>query len=78
MEKLDRNMQRRVWSRVYPNKRGGLTPQQREILGRCLERSKENLAVYEKMRAHSIYGQAFAHLAEQTNEQIKMLTQMLQ
>jgi hypothetical protein len=78
MERLDRNMQRRVWSRVYPNKGMGLTPQQREVLRRCLARSKENLGFYQKMSNHSLYGQAFARLAEETGEQIKMLTQMLQ
>ena len=78
MEQLDRNMQRRVWARVYPNKRGGLTPQQRQILQRCLERSKENLTVYEKMQKHSFYGEAFGKMYTETAEHIKMLQQMLQ
>ena len=78
MEKLDRNMQRRVWARVYPNKWGGLTPQQRQTLQRCLERSKENLAVYEKMQKHGFYGEAFGKMYAETTEHIKMLQQMLQ
>ena len=78
METLDRNLQRRVWSRVYPGRPGGLTPQQRQRLHRCLVRSKENLAVYEKMVGHGLYGPAFEYLSQQTQEEIKMLMQMLQ
>ena len=77
MEQLDRNMQRRVWSRVYPQQPAGLTPQQRQRLRRCLERSREDLSFYQKMENHSLYAEAFAHLATQTTEQIKMLQQML-
>ena len=78
MEKLDRNVQRRVWARVYNKKAVPLTPQQREALRRCLERSRENLTVYEKMKDHGIYAEAFARLHAETTEHIKMLKQMLQ
>ena len=77
MEKLDRNMQRRVWARVYDKRAAPMTPKQRETLRRCLERSQENQTVYEKMKNHRIYGDAFARMHEETAEQIKMLKQML-
>ena len=78
MEPLDRQLQRRVWKRVYESPREMLTRRQREVLGRCLARCRENLAVYEKMSSHFIYQEAFAHMAAQTREQIKMLRQMLE
>ena len=77
MEQLDRKMQRRVWSRVYDKRAAPLTPQQREALRRCLERSQENLVVYDKMENHRIYGDAFARMRAETTEQIKILKQML-
>ena len=77
MQPLDRKLQRRVWARVYPQQPAGLTLRQRESLSRCLMRSKENLAIYEKMQKHTIYGPAFAKLYTETAEHIKMLQQML-
>ena len=77
MEQLDRNMQRRVWTRVYPERPSGWSPKQRQALQRCLARSKENLAIFEQLEHHSLYGQAFGKLAEETKEHIKMLQQML-
>ena len=77
MEKLDRNLQRRVWARVYDKQGMPLNPKQREMVRRCLERSWENMAVYEKMKTHGIYGDAFAKLQTETAEHIKMLQQML-
>ena len=77
MKPLDRGMQRRVWARVYDRKAAPLTQQQRQSLRRCLERSQENLAFYEKMQTHQIYAEAFDRLYAQTAEQIKMLSQML-
>ena len=78
MEKLDRNMQRRVWARVYNKTAAPLTPQQRQTLRRSLERSRENLAIFEKMKDHGIYAEAFARLHAETAEHIKMIKQMLQ
>ncbi len=77
MQPLDKQMQRRVWARVYDRKAAPLSPQQRQSLQRCLVRIRENLAVYEKMEGHSIYAEAFARLHAETAEQIKMLKQML-
>ena len=78
MEKLDRNLQRRVWARVYDKQGMPLNQKQRETLRKCLERSRKNLAVYEKMKSHGIYGDAFTRLYKETAEQMKMLGQMLQ
>ena len=77
MEQLDRQLQRRVWARVYGSPTELFTPRQREQLRRCLQRCRENLAVYEKLQNHYAYREAFAHLADQTREEIKMLRQML-
>ena len=77
METLDRQLQRRVWARVYDGPKETLTARQREHLRRCLVRSRENLAVYEKMQRHYAYQEAFARLQTETREQIKMLRKML-
>ncbi len=77
MKPLDRNLQRRVWARVYDRTAVPMTAQQRQALVRCLQRSRENLTFYQKMQSHSLYAEAFTHLANQTAEQIKMLKQIL-
>ena len=76
MEKLDRNLQRRVWARVYDKGSMPLTKKQRQLLRQSLARSRESLALYEKMEHHSIYGDAFAKLRAETAEHVKMLQQM--
>ncbi|MBR4971506.1 MAG: hypothetical protein IKY59_00880 [Oscillospiraceae bacterium] len=78
MKPLDRRLQQRVWSRVYESPRQMLNARQRESLRKCLQRCRENLAAYDKMRGHFAYQEAFAHLESQTREQIKMLQQMLE
>lgn len=79
MEKLDRDMQKRVWDRVYPQTpTPRLTQQQRQALQRCLQRNESNLAFYEKMAGHDPYGDAFRRMAEEATEHSKMLRQMLQ
>ena len=77
MERLDRGLQRRVWARVYESPTEMLTTRQREKLAKCLQRCKDNLAVYEKMRGHFAYREAFDHMEAQTRQQIQMLQQML-
>lgn len=77
MKPLDRHLQHRVWSRVYDGAGKELTARQRESLRRALARSRENLAVFEKMEHHPLYAEAFARMAAETREQIKMLQQML-
>lgn len=78
MEPLDRQMQKRVWDRVYaqPPKQP-LPPPLRNQLQQCLQRSRANLLIYERNTEHSLYGSAFSHLATQTQQQIQMLQQML-
>ena len=77
MQSLDKKMQRRVWARVYDQKDESLTRPQRQALRQCLERSRENLALYEKLQSHGLYAGAFDRLRLETEEQIKMLRQML-
>ena len=78
MEKLDRNLQKRVWERVYAQPQTPrLRQQQRQNLQQALRRSEANLAVYEKMATNETYGDAFCRLAADTAEHIKMLRQML-
>ncbi len=77
MKPLDRKLQQRVWSRVYEPSAAPLTPQQKQALRKCLQRSKENLSVFERKDGYGIYAEAFAKLRTETTEHIKMLQQML-
>ena len=77
MKKLDQQMQKRVWNRVYAVPAPKLTPPQRQILQQALRRCESNQILYEKMSQHEIYADAFRHLAAETAEHIKMLRQML-
>ena len=77
---MDKETERQIWLRVY----GGdtqpparLTPRQRQQLRQALNRSMENLRTYQSMANHPYYGDAFAHMAADTQEHIKMLRQML-
>lgn len=76
---MDKNMERRVWQRVYGSQSmpRRLTPQQRQNLRRSLERASANLRFFESQRDDPVYREAFAHLALQTGEHCKMLRQML-
>ncbi len=76
MENLDRNMQHRVWQRVY-DQPSRLTKQQRQSLTECLRRAQSNRKVYETMENHHLYAEAFARMARETEEHIKMLRQIL-
>ena len=76
---MDNITERNVWQRVYgafpmPQR---LTPRQRQELRRCLERANANLRFYESQRKNPIYPEAFAYLAQQTAEHIKMMRQIL-
>ena len=78
MEQLDQRMQQRVWARVYGGRPVALTARQRQALQSALYNSRRNLAFFESMEHHSLYGAAFERLSRDTKEQIKMLQQMLQ
>lgn len=76
---MNRNMEKRVWQRVY----GGQAyppshaPRQKQALRQALARAQANVRFYEQERRDPVYGEAFAHLAQQTQEHCKMLRQML-
>ena len=76
---MDKNTERKVWERVYgaPPPPPRLTPQQRQSLRRCLQRSEANLRFYEGQKNHPVYREAYTHLALQTAEHCKMLRQIL-
>ena len=76
MEKLDKNLQRRVWQRVY-DQPASLTKQQRQSLAQCLQRAMANRAVLESLENHSLYAEAFTRMANETGEHCKMLRQIL-
>ena len=78
MEQLDQRMQQRVWARVYGGRPVALTARQRQALQSALHNSRRNLAFFESMEHHSLYGAAFERLSRDTKEQIIMLQQMLQ
>ena len=77
MKPLDHNLQRRVWARVYDGGPQPLSPQRKQMVRQALRRSRENLAVYEKLQKHAHYGAAFTKMQTETTEHIKMLQQML-
>ena len=77
MESLDRNLQRRVWARVYESPKEMFTAVQRTQVQKCLQRCRANLAALESLRGHCVYQEAFDHLRSQTQQQIQMLQQML-
>ena len=76
---MDKEKETEVWNRVYgfPQPPARLTPRQRQQLRQAMNRSTENLRTYESMSRAPYYGDAFAHMAAQTNEHIKMLRQIL-
>lgn len=78
MEPIDPEVQRRVWQRVYQTQpqKNRLSQKHRALLLQCLNRTKSNLAVYEGLRTHPVYGEAFRRLADETREHQKMLRQM--
>ena len=79
METLDRDLQKRVWNRVYGKQpQPQLTSRQRQQLRQALQRSESNLVLYRQLTGHAVYGQAFHHLATESAEHVKMLRQMLQ
>lgn len=75
---MDKNMERRVWQRVYGNPPPRRTPRQRQELRRCLDRAETNLRFYESQRGDPIYAEAFSRLAMETAEHCKMLRQIMQ
>ena len=77
MQKLDRQLQRRVWARVYGGQPVAWTDRQRQALERARNNCRKNLALYERMTSHALYAEAFHRLAEETKEHIKMLNQIL-
>ena len=76
---MDNITERNVWQRVYgaPPPPRQLTPRQKQELRRCLERANANLRFFESQRRNPTDPEAFAHLAQQTAEHIKMMRQML-
>lgn len=79
MNPYDSEAAARVWQRVYAQKRpkAQLTQRQREALRRCMQQTSANLTVYEHLCSHPVYGDAFTRLRDETQEQIKMLRQIL-
>ena len=71
---IDKQMERRVWQRIY----GKPMPRySREKLQQCLRREEVNFRYYDDQRMDPVYGEAFARLATETMEHIKMLRQIL-
>ena len=74
---IDKQMERRVWQRIYGNTRPPRQRLNREKLLQCLRREEINFQHYDSLRHHEIYGPAFARLADDTTEHMKMLQQIL-
>ena len=76
---MDKNMERRVWQRVYRNEAipHRLTPYQRQNLRQSLQRLNANLRFFEGQVNDPVYGDAYRHLATQTEEHRKMVRRIL-
>ena len=73
---MDNDMERRVWERIY----GGQTRLRgnRERLRQCLRREEANFRIYDGLRMEQTYGTAFARLADDALEHMKMLRRILE
>lgn len=76
---MDKEREMEVWNRVYPGMQrpACLTQRQKQMLRFALRRCMENQRIYESMTCHGRYGEAFARMASDNAEQIKMLRQIL-
>ena len=74
---IDKSMERRVWQRIYPQSGTQRPRWSREKLQQCLRREEMNFRYYDDLRMDEMYGPAFARLADDAMEHIKMLRQML-
>ena len=74
---IDKSMERRVWQRIYPQSGTQRPRWSREKLQQCLRREEMNFRYYDDLRMDEMYGAAFARLADDAMEHMKMLRQML-
>lgn len=74
---IDKNMERRVWQRIYPQPPRELPKWRRDRLQQCLQREQQNFRYYDDLRMDEMYGPAFGRLADDAIEHIKMLQQIL-
>ena len=74
---IDKSMERRVWQRIYPQSGTQRPRWSREKLQQCLRREEMNFRYYDDLRMDEMYGAAFARLADDAMEHIKMLRQIL-
>ena len=72
---INRETQRRVWSRIYGAPMG--QKWSRQQLQQCLRREQLNYDYYDRLRMDPTYGPAFARLADDAMEHMKMLRQIL-
>lgn len=75
MVRIDRDMERRVWQRVY----GKQQPQKqvdKKVLEQCYRREMANFTFYDRNREDPVYGAAFTRLAQDAQEHCKMLQQI--
>ncbi len=72
---MDKNMERRVWQRVYGTTQPRRVPMQE--LRRSLNRAEANLRFYESQSRDPVYGEAFTRMATETREHCKMLRRIM-
>lgn len=73
---VNQEMERRVWGRIYGTPMG--KKWNREQLRQCLRREEQNFRYYDSLRMEPTYGPAFARLADDAMEHMKMLRRILQ
>ena len=74
---IDKQTERRVWQRIYPQSNVQPPKWQRERLTQCLRREEANFSYYDQLRMDPVYGPAFARLADEALEHSKMLRRIL-
>ena len=73
---IDKQMERRVWQRIYGQQQPTFRRYSREKLRQCLRREEMNFQYYDSLRMDETYGPAFGRLADDALEHIKMLRQI--
>ena len=74
---IDKQMESRVWQRIYGRPQMVNRRYSREKLRQCLRREEINFQYYDSLRMDETYGPAFGRLADDAMEHMKMLRQIL-
>ena len=74
---INKQTERQVWRRIYGSSMPPRRRYSREKLLQCLRLEEQNFRYYDDLRMDETYGPAFARLADDAMEHMKMLRQIL-